>query len=157
MKHWLFPAVLAGSLLLAGPARSGSEEEAVEQVILAEARSAATFAETRDKRAVLSLYAGDYSGVQDGEPETRETVERWLSDYEAELTRGGTVRFLGGVSNLKVQVSGVIAWATYDYVFQAIRKGELDAQDTGTCTSLLRKEAGAWLIFHEHCSKTRRG
>jgi hypothetical protein len=40
-------------------------------------------------------------------------------------------------------------------VFQAIRKGELEAQDSGQCTTLLRKEGSVWLIFHEHCSKAR--
>jgi len=40
-------------------------------------------------------------------------------------------------------------------VFQAIRKGELEAQDSGQCTTLLRKEGSTWLIQHEHCSKAR--
>ena len=33
--------------------------------------------------------------------------------------------------------------------------GELDAQDRGRCTSVLRKEPSGWLIQHEHCSKTK--
>jgi ketosteroid isomerase-like protein len=149
--------ILIGSLVLVGSAWAGSEEEAVERAITAEAKSAATFPETRDKQAILKLYTADYSGIQDGEPETLETIETWFGDYETELNRGSTLRFLGVVSNVKVQVTGPTAWATYDYVFQAIRKGELEAQDTGKCTSLLRKESSAWLIFHEHCSKIRPG
>ena len=52
-------------------------------------------------------------------------------------------------------ISGPTAWATYDYVFQAIRNGELNAQERGKCTSILRKESPGWLIRHEHCSKTK--
>src|SRR5688572_3355685 len=52
-------------------------------------------------------------------------------------------------------MAGSMAWATYDYVFQAIRNGELDEQDRGRCTSVLRKEPSGWLIQHEHCSKTK--
>jgi ketosteroid isomerase-like protein len=137
------------------PARAGSDEEAVERVLLAEAKSSATFAETRDKQAVLALYTTDYNGVQDGETEHLETIEKWLSEYGSALDQGSRVHFLGTVSNLSTHIAGPTAWATYDYVFQAIRNGELDAQDRGKCTSVLRKESSGWLIQHEHCSKTK--
>lgn len=142
-------------VLLAAPAWAGLDEDAVEKVLLAEAKSSATFAETRDRQTVLKLYTADYSGVQDGELETRETIEKWLSEYGSALDKGSRVHFLGAVTNLSTHVAGSTAWATYDYVFQAIRNGELDAQDRGKCTSALRKEASGWLIQHEHCSKTK--
>ena len=142
-------------VLWAAPAWAGLDEDAVEKVLLAEAKSSATFAETRDRQTVLKLYTADYSGVQDGELETRETIEKWLSEYGAALDKGSRVHFLGAVTNLSTHVAGSTAWATYDYVFQAIRNGELDAQDRGKCTSVLRKEASGWLIQHEHCSKTK--
>jgi ketosteroid isomerase-like protein len=142
-------------VLWAAPAWAGLDEDAVEKVLLAEAKSSATFAETRDGQTVLKLYTADYSGVQDGEVETRETIEKWLSEYGSALDKGSRVHFLGAVTNLSTHVAGSTAWATYDYVFQAIRNGELDAQDRGKCTSVLRKEASGWLIQHEHCSKTK--
>jgi ketosteroid isomerase-like protein len=134
---------------------AGLDEDAVEMILLAEAKSSEAFAETRDTQAVLKLYTTDYSGVQDGVAETRETIEKWLSEYGSELDKCSRLHFLGGISNLITHVTGSIAWATYDYVFQAIRSGELDAQDRGKCTSVLRKEASGWLIQHEHCSKTK--
>ena len=142
-------------VLWVAPVWAGLDEDAVEKVLLAEAKSSATFAETRDRQTVLKLYTADYSGVQDGELETRETIEKWLSEYGAALDKGSRVHFLGAVTNLSTHVAGSTAWATYDYVFQAIRNGELDAQDRGKCTSVLRKEASGWLIQHEHCSKTK--
>jgi len=104
---------------------------------------------------VLMLYTDDYVGSQDGQPETKAAIEQWLSDYEAELKLGNRLRFIGAVSNLKTGLEGASAWAIYDYVFQALRDGELEGQDAGTCTSLLRKEQAVWRIFHEHCSKSK--
>lgn len=148
-------SVLIGFVLWASASMAAGDEEAIEKVLLAEAKSSATFAETRDKQAVLKLYTTDYSGVQDGEAETRDTIDQWLSDYGSALEQGSRVHFLAAVSNLHTQISGSTAWATYDYVFQAIKNGELDAQEHGKCTSILRKESSGWLIRHEHCSKTK--
>lgn len=147
--------LLIGLVFWTSSVRAEGDEEAVERVLLAEAKSSATFAESRDKQTVLKLYTTDYSGVQDGETETRETIEKWLSEYGSALEQGTRVHFLGAVSNLSTHISGPTAWATYDYVFQAIRNGELDAQERGKCTSILRKESSSWLIRHEHCSKTK--
>jgi ketosteroid isomerase-like protein len=146
---------MIGLSIWTSTASAGTDEEAIERVLLAEAKSSATFAETRDKDSVLKLYTTDYSGVQDGEAETRETIEKWLSEYGSALEQGARVHFLGAVSNLSTQISGSTAWATYDYVFQAIKNGELNAQERGKCTSILRKEGSGWLIRHEHCSKTK--
>ena len=148
-------AVLMACLLWTSVAWSVEEEEAVEMAIKNAAMAASTFSETRDKQAVLKLYAKDYVGIQDGETETRESIEKWLSDYDAELSKGSTLRFINAMSTLRVRVPGATAWATYNYVFQAVRKGELEGQDSGQCTTILRKEGSTWLIQHEHCSKTR--
>lgn len=149
--------VLIGCLAVTVQAWASLEEESVEETIRAAAKSVATFSESRDRQSILKFYSVDYSGIQDGESENREAIERWLSDYETELNGGSTLRFISAVSDLKVHVTGSTAWAAYDYVFQAIRKGELEGQDSGKCTSLLRKEGLSWVIFHEHCSKTRSG
>jgi len=130
---------------------SAEEGEMIQKTIKEAAMAASTFSETRDKHAVLDLYTKDYVGIQDGETETWDSIEKWLSDYESELNKGSSLRFISVVSELQVRIPGPLAWATYDYVFQAIRKGELEAQDSGQCTALLRKEGSTWLIFHEHC------
>jgi len=148
-------SVIIGIVFWASATRAAGDEEAIEKVLLAEAKSSATFAENRDKQAVLKLYTADFSGVQDGDVETRDTIEKWLSEYGSVLEQGSRVHFLGAVSNLDTHISGSNAWATYDYVFQAIKNGELDAQERGKCTSILRKDTSGWLIRHEHCSKTK--
>jgi len=148
-------ALLLLCLLWTPVAWSAEEKGVIEKTIKDAAMASATFSETRDKQAVLKLYTKDYVGIQDGETETRESIEKWLSDYDAELTKGSTLHFISIVSNLHAYMLGPMAWATYDYVFQSIRKGELEGQDSGQCTTILRKEGSTWLIQHEHCSKPR--
>jgi ketosteroid isomerase-like protein len=155
MKNLLAVAVLMVCLSWTAVAWTSDEEGAIEKVVKEAAMASATYSETRDKQAVLKLYAKDYVGIQDGETETRELIEKWFLDYESELNKGNMLRFINVVSNLRVRIPGPIAWATYDYVFQAVRKGELEGQDAGQCTTILRKEGPTWLIQHEHCSKTR--
>jgi ketosteroid isomerase-like protein len=148
-------AVVMACLSCTVVAWSADEGAAIEKVVKEAAMASATYSEIRDRQAVLKLYTKDYVGIQDGETETRESIEKWFSDYESELNKGNTLRFINIVSNLRVRVPGPTAWATYDYVFQAVRKGELEGQDSGQCTTILRKEGSTWLIQHEHCSKTR--
>ena len=155
MNTRLIYALLMVCLSWTAVAWAAEEREAIEKTVKDAAMAAATFSETRDKQAVLKLYTKDYSGIQDGETETRDAIDKWLSDYESDLNKGSSLRFISIVSNLHVRMLGSAAWATYDYVFQAIRKGELEAQDSGQCTTLLRKEGSTWLIQHEHCSKAR--
>ena len=155
MATRLTVALLMACFSWTAVAWSAEEREVIEKTVKDAAMAAATFSETRDKQAVLKLYTKDYSGIQDGETETRDAIDKWLSDYESDLNKGSTLRFISIVSNLHVRMLGSAAWATYDYVFQAIRKGELEAQDSGQCTTLLRKEGSTWLIQHEHCSKAR--
>jgi ketosteroid isomerase-like protein len=148
-------ALLMVCLLWTAVAWSAEERDAIERTVKEAAMAAATFSETKDRQAVLKLYTKDYTGIQDGETETRDAIDKWLSDYESDLNKGSTLRFISAVSNLHVRMLGSAAWATYDYVFQAFRKGELEAQDSGQCTTLLRKEGSVWMIFHEHCSKAK--
>ena len=154
--RWIFLiGCVGGCVEWSSSAWAGQDEEAVHRTITQAVSGAATFSESRDKQAILTLYADDYRGVQDGQAETKAAIEQWLTDYESELKQGNRLRFIGAVSNLKTGLQGSTAWAIYDYVFQALRDGELEGQDVGSCTSLLRKEGAAWLIFHEHCSKTK--
>ena len=155
MKSQLAGAVMLACLSWTAVAWSAEEVAAIEKIIKEAAMVPATFSETRDKQAVLKLYTKDYLGIQDGETETRDSIEKWLSEYESELNKGSTLRFISVLSNLRVRIPGSTAWATYDYVFQAVRKGELEGQDSGKCTTILRKEGSAWLIQHEHCSKAQ--
>jgi len=155
MKSRLAGVVMMACFSWTAVAWSAEEEEAIERTVKEAAMASATFSESRDKQAVMKLYTKDYVGIQDGETETRDSIEKWLSDYESELNKGSTLRFISIVSNLRIQMPGPTAWATYNYVFQAVKKGELEAQDSGQCTTILHKEGSTWLIQHEHCSRAQ--
>ncbi len=151
--RWL----LAVWLLLGNAvAQASTEDEAVRQVILQTMRAVAEFAATRDRQAVLRLYAADYSGFQDGEAETLDAVRAWLGEYEDLLAQGSAVRYAGDITDLTLRVSETTAWATYRYVFQVLSAGQVQGEDKGLCTNILRKEATGWVIQHEHCSQGRR-
>lgn len=156
MRYRLLWAVLcAGAVGWSLPAWAGQDEEAIHRTITQAVAGTAAFSESRDKQTILMLYTDDYAGVQDGQPESKAAIEQWLNEYESELNQGNRLRFIGAVSNLRTSIAGETAWALYDYVFQAIREGETEGQDAGTCTSLLRKEQSDWRIFHDHCSKSK--
>jgi ketosteroid isomerase-like protein len=156
MNRLALSAVILAILTCEAPSSwAGQEEDAIEKTIKAAATGAATYSDTRDKQAILRHYAKDYVGIQDGEAETVQVIEKWLSEYDEELKRGSRVYYVANVSEVKIHVTGSLAWATYDYVFQMVRNGELQGEDVGKCTSLLRKEGSDWLIFHEHCSRQR--
>ncbi len=70
------------------------------------AKATSIFSETREAQAVLKLYAQDYLGVQDGEAETRNSIEECLADYKSELKRRSTLRLISTVSNLKQILHG---------------------------------------------------
>lgn len=141
---------------LGGPAWAATEEDAVREAILHSVKAIADFPTTRDRQSVLGLYARDYSGTQDGESETLDAVQAWLEEYEALLRQGSPVRYAGNISDLTIRVSGTIAWATYRYRFQMLSAGQVQGEDNGLCTNILRKEGAGWVIQHEHCSQKRR-
>ena len=117
MNTRLLYALLIVCLSWPAVAWSAEEWEAIKRTVKEAAMAAAAFSEARDKQAVLKLYTKDYIGIQDGETETRDAIEKWLSDYESELDKGSTLRFISAVSNLHVRMPGPTAWTTYDYVF----------------------------------------
>lgn len=157
MKTRIIRWLLAVWLLVGNAVgQAATEDEGVRQVILQTVKAVAEFPTSRDRQAVLRLYAKDYSGFQDGEAETLDAVRAWLEEYESLLAQGSSVRYAGDITDLAVRVSETTAWATYRYVFQVLSAGQVQGEDKGICTNILKKEAGVWLILHEHCSQARR-
>ena len=149
--------VLGWLVLLSGtPVGAMSDEETVRQVLQQTVQAVANFPTTRDPQSVLSLYSSDYSGIQDGEAETREAVRQWLEEYGKLLTQGSAIRYAGQIDEMKVRLSGGMAWATYRYVFHVVDAGQMQGEDKGLCTAILQKELKSWVIQHEHCSQRRR-
>lgn len=153
--HPLRIMVLIGAFGWSLSAWAGQEEEAVQHTIKQAVVGTAVFSESRDRQSILMLYTDDYAGIQDGQPETKAAIDQWLSDYESELKQGNRIRFIGAVSNLKTGLDGSTAWAIYDYVFQAIRDGEIEGQDDRHLHQLAAERAVNVANFHDHCSKSQ--
>ncbi len=144
--------------VLSAPAVSfGQDAAAIEKTISDFAKALTEFPRTRDRRAVLGVYTKDYVGIQDGELETLVKMEAWLANLEEQLKLGKPIGIVAQVRNVRVNTSGAFAWATYDYEFKLGQAGNVVQEDSGMCTSILRKEGTAWLIQHEHCSIPNRG
>ena len=73
-------------------------------------------------------------------------------DFEEQINLGNPVGISGRVSNIKLQVSGTMAWATFDHEFKVGAMGEVIVQEQSKCTGIYRKKGMQWLIQHEHCS-----
>ncbi len=139
-------------------ARDGSAEQtsrsaaAVARAISGSARALSDFPKTRNADSVLSFYAKDYTGIENGEESSLEDERQLLSDLEERIDQGVTVGISSRAQNIRVRVAGPIAWATYDYVFKiAVADSDWDEEE-GKCTSVLEKIGSAWLLKHEHCS-----
>ena len=150
LTAFVVPAFL---FLLSVPAVSlGQDAAAIEKTISDTAKAFTEFPRTRDKQALLRAYTKDYAGIQDGEVETLARTEEWLAGLEEQLKLGKPIGIVAQVRNVKVHSSGAFAWATYDYEFKVGEAGNVVQEDSGMCTSILRKDGTAWLIQHEHCS-----
>ena len=78
MKSPLAVVIVMACLSWTVVAWSADEGAAIEKVVKEAAMASATYSEIRDKQAVLKLYTKDYVGIQDGETETRESIEKWF-------------------------------------------------------------------------------
>lgn len=59
------------------------------------------------------------------------------------------------LSDIKVKISGVTAWATYKYALAGdIEERHIDVNGLGT--AVLEERKGRWLIVHTHTSAPRR-
>src|SRR5207245_7775976 len=55
------------------------------------------------------------------------------------------------VGNVQVEVSGRMAYATYDWMMTG-RMGDYAVDDRGEATAIYRKEDGSWRLVHAHYS-----
>ena len=76
MHTRLISTLLMLGLSWTSMAWSAEEEAAIEKTVKEAAMAPVTFSENRDKQAVMKLYSKDYVGIQDGETETRDSIEK---------------------------------------------------------------------------------
>ena len=140
------------SLMLFSPAWAGSDEDLIRSLITDQAKAFSDFPRSRDKQAVLKLFSQDYSSVTDGQVGNLKDMEKVLSDFEEQINLGNPLGISERVSNINAQVSGVLAWATFDDEVNIHVMGKAVVDEHGKCTGIYTKKGTQWLIQHEHCS-----
>lgn len=127
------------------------EEAAIEKTINGLAKALTDFPGTRDVQSILRFYSEDYFGINDGTFETFDEIRKKFTDLREEVNHGTTLLISYKVSNIKIQVAGVMAWATYDFSAK-LGKGILRKEDHGKCTGIYKMKGMAWVAQHLHCS-----
>ena len=150
-------ALVVGSVgIWAGLAPSvlaGPEETAIERVVSEHARALTEFVTEREIRFILKYFTNDYTGVTDGQWQTLKDVQKDLLEWDSRMDDRETLGLSYRVTNITVHLTAeASAWGTYDFTLQVLRDRRVVETGTGRCTSIFRKEAGAWLFQHSHCS-----
>jgi len=133
------------------PAHAAGESEIV-KLIEESARAMSALPKTRDRGAVLRLYAADYRGITDGEPQNRESLEAVVGEIDENVKLGNPVAITNRMSNVHAEAAGPFGWATYDFYSKIQVLGEVLGEVERRCTGVYGKRGESWTIRHEHCS-----
>jgi len=128
------------------------EEALVEKIILDLANANTEFPKTREPQFIIRFYAKDYSGINDGKPESLKDIEKYLSGVSERINLGEPVGISSKITNIKTSVTSTLGWATYDFEYKLGSGGVVLQTSQGQCTTIFRKQGDSWLIQHEHCS-----
>jgi uncharacterized protein (TIGR02246 family) len=144
-------ALIFGGALAARTAAGATDDEAAGRDVIA--RHAAAH-ETGDLEAIEKLWAHDETvTVAEGGSFNYGWTDFRDHHLRPEIEAMKNVKF--PIEDIKVQVKGDLAWATYSYRMNGQYKGSL-YYSAGAATMVLEKRNGAWLIVHEHTSAKRR-
>jgi hypothetical protein len=134
----------------------GEARFAIAKAISDTARAVTDFGRTTDPTTVLRFYAPEYDGVQDGDRQTRQDVERVLGDLKQQIAGGAPIQLAARPTNIRVEMqSPTSGWASYDLAFAIAAGDRVAVRQQARCTSLYEKRGEAWLVRHEHCSTQR--
>ena len=114
------------------------------------------FPKTLDSTGPLKHYANDFSGVSNGKSQTLKDLENGFDEIAERVKLGDQIRFSSKISDLNIQpLTERLAWLTYQHEVKVGRGGESVGEIKSKCSTLVRKDAEIWVIFHEHCSSIK--
>ena len=102
-----------------------------------------------DVEKLHKAYADDVSLVNGGWAAPIVGWTNYLAVYQQQIARMQKVRM--DRFNTFIKVSGTVAWACYQWEFEAVVDGEASAS-RGQTTVVLEKRNNHWLIVHNHTS-----
>jgi ketosteroid isomerase-like protein len=102
-----------------------------------------------DTEKLHKAYADDVSMVNGGWAAPIVGWTNYLAIYQQQIARMQKLRM--DRFNTYIKVSGTVAWACYQWEFEAVVDGA-PAASQGQTTVILQKRDGRWVIVHNHTS-----
>lgn len=150
--RWIAAASALAACLSFGETARADDAAAIADVIRAAARAMSELPETRNRKAVLDLYAADYTGVTDGEWQTREAIDAVVEEIDENVKAGNPVTIANRASEIEAHPGERYGWATWLSYSRIEVLGEVLGEVERRCTGIFRRNQKTWLIRHEHCS-----
>ena len=148
MKRWMALFVLVGALVAVPAARRGeaaTDEEQIDEVI----SQFWQFYQTGDYEAMSKYVADDVSVVSGN---YAPPLQGWTAVRQAYLSQRGVWQNISITrQNTRITVHGKCAWATHQWVFNALANRQ-PMNTAGHTTLILEKRGGRWLIVLNHTS-----
>lgn len=111
------------------------------------------FPKSLDRTLLLRHYATDYSGVTDGANENLKDIEKSFDNLAERIKLGSAIGISYTITDLNIQLfTARLALLTYQDETKMGQGGVLLSDTKTKCSTLVRKDGEAWLVFHEHCS-----
>jgi len=110
------------------------------------------FTKTLDSTEYLKYYASDYSGTNNGKTETRKDLVKMANKLAEQIKLRDPGQVSVKITDFNIHpITEHVAWLTYQTETK-LEGGGTFIGASSECSTLVRKEGGTWLIFHEHCS-----
>lgn len=130
----------------------------IEAVVNQASKDFEEFPKSLDRPRLLKYYAADYAGVKDGTRETLKDLEKSFDDLAEKIKLGNAIGISYKVTEVNVQpFTDRLSLVTYQDETKWGQGGALLRDSKAMCSTLVRKEGGTWLVFHEHCSTVPTG
>lgn len=135
------------------PMQASNDRTAVENLLQDYIQANTEFYHSRDTESILKFYSPSYVEVSNGEVRRFDDVRSMWTGLKEKLDLGSTERRAITITDKpQINVSGTVAFVIFSFTDKVGSGGRLLRQTSGTCTEVLFKTNGRWLIEHEHCS-----
>jgi ketosteroid isomerase-like protein len=119
------------------------------------AKAATELPRNRDAQTILKFYAREHTDISDAEAGTFESMQKEITGVIEQMNLGAPIGISAQASNIKIELAGEMAWATYDSQMKIGANGKLLEEINQKCTTIFKKYGAEWLIHHEHCSSPK--
>lgn len=124
------------------------DKAAIETVIKAYAKAMIELPNTRNPETVLRFAAGNFSGVENGKRFDLKSVREGLDSLVQQVRAGRSIKISVDIENIKVQIDGNFASATYEAEVKTNINGNDVYHTVQDCVDKFERRDDTWLIVH---------